>query len=102
MEPVILSVNYVGVQSEAPLERGGAGPWEALERILAQLCSGAFPSLAPWPQDAVRGEGWGPDRPLPQLQRRERPLRGCWGWRLTSQLSLPMLSGQAGPALTEA
>lgn len=98
MEQVILSVNYVGVQSAAPLERGGTGPWEALETALAQLCSRAFPSLALWPQDGFAGRGAGAE------EEGEGPCAGCCGWWLTLQLSLRLplstLTSQAGTALT--
>lgn len=60
MEQVILCVNYVGVESEVPQERGGAGPWEALEMWLWPSWA-AEPSLSLtlWPQDGFAGRGDG-------------------------------------------
>lgn len=56
----MLCVNYVGVQSQVPPQRGGTGPWEALEMWLWPSCA-LEPSLplTLWPLDGFAGRGDG-------------------------------------------
>lgn len=112
VEQVILCINYAGVQSKSPLERGGARPWEAVEMWLRPSCTlGCFLSR-PRPQDGSAGRGQGPrlETNCPwRLRATERGGRdgpragtlGCWRWGsaprgrgLLAATRLPALSSQ--------
>lgn len=56
---MILCVNYVGIRSEVPQERGGTGPWEALEMWLRPSCALGLPFLESSAPRCCAGRGTG-------------------------------------------
>lgn len=56
---MILCVKYVGIRSEVPQERGGTGPWEALEMWLWPSCALGLPSLQSSAPRCCAGRGTG-------------------------------------------
>lgn len=111
-EQVILCINYAGVQSKGPLERGGARPWEAVAMWLRPSCTLGRLLSGPQPQDGSAGRGPGPrlETNCPwRLRATERGGRdgpragalGCWrwgsaprGWGLLAAARLPALSSR--------